>query len=162
MLYAKVKNGEIIQWPSPLPETYHDKGEEVVSETGEITYPNEVTVPNFNQLSDAELAVYGYLPHELIDPPHTVYDKFLGSTWEVLDDKVAETKQYQPKTAEEIANELVSKKASAERLLKKCDWAVVLDTPEKEEWIKYREILGNIAVNPQLDSQLPYPPKELF
>lgn len=162
MLYAKVKNGEIIQWPSPLPETYYDKGEEVVSETGEITYPNEVTVPNFNQLSDAELAVYGYLPHELIDPPHTVYDKFLGSTWEVLVDKVAETKQYRPKTQEEIDSELAGLKSNAEIALKESDWAVVLNLPNKQEWLNYREKLGNIYVSPSYDQEFPAKPRELF
>lgn len=47
-----------------------------------------------------------WVPHLLVDPPHTINDNWDGMKMEIVDNKVIETNLYSPKSAEQIAEEI--------------------------------------------------------
>lgn len=54
-----------------------------------------------------------WIPHVLVDPPHTINDNWDGMKFEVVGDQVVETNLYSPKSPEQIAAEIQGIKSQA-------------------------------------------------
>lgn len=55
-----------------------------------------------------------WLPHSLEEPAHTINDKYVGSRLEVRGSEVVEVKMYEPKSSEQIADEINNLKKLAQ------------------------------------------------
>lgn len=80
-----------------------------------------------------------WLRHRLEDKEHTINDNFVGSHYEVRGDVVVEVKDYSPKSAEQIADEINGLKQTAMREVAYADEK--LADPElgnREEWKAFR------------------------
>lgn len=131
--YCLIKNGNIIEGPTFLPE-------------------NTENVSNFYLLSDQELKTYGWLPYTLINNPQE--NQVLETTIiDILENEVVETKVYRDMTQTEIDDRdlmILNRKwknvrAKRNRLLSDSDWTQLNDSPvDKTLWSIYRNQLRDI------------------
>ena len=131
-----------------------------------------LTFSGFENLTEEQLHYYGWLPHVLIDPPHTQNDKFLGSVFEIKPDVVEEVNQYRPKTPEEILEDLWPTKEAGIKELNETDWTALpsVGDPEQSnpylvnqaEFIAWRSVVRNMVVNTQPGDIIPPRPVEVW
>jgi hypothetical protein len=101
-----------------------------------------------------------WLPHRLVDVEHTVNDNFLGSVMSISGNEVLETKQYSPKSAEQIADEVNSIIARATENVAEADEKLADDNvTNKEEWRAYRNAWEQVKSVTRLGEELPMPPE---
>lgn len=129
-------------WSVPFTYTYEGN-----------TFEKGIAISGFGNLTNEELRYYGWLPHVLIDPPHTWIDKFIGSVNVIEPTQVVETNQYVPKTPEEIAEDLQPIKDEGKTLLADSDWT---DIPATGDATKSNPYLANQSEFTAWRSQVRY------
>lgn len=81
-----------------------------------------------------------WLPHRLEDTEHTINDNYVGSHHEVRDGEVVEVKDYEPKSAEQIADEIQSIKDRAASEIAFAE--TILANPElgnRNDWVSFKD-----------------------
>jgi len=131
MNYVYVEDGEIIEGPRGLPRSWRN-------------------ISGLNLLDNDSLKSLGWLPVRLEEG--TPDEKFVGSTFTIRENEVAETKQWRKYTVEEKQEIEVQKakqtRSERNQKLKDSDWTQVLDAPLNEQgknsWTVYRQALRDV------------------
>ena len=80
-----------------------------------------------------------WIPHVLVDPPHTINDKWDGQKFEIIGDQVVETNLYSPKSAEQIQQEVEALKQHAIQEVAYADKKLASENlPRREQWEQFR------------------------
>ena len=124
---------------------------------------NGVVVDGPRAFADATAPDASWLPHRLEDPAHTINDNFDGSHFEVRGNEVVEVKDYSPKSAEQIADEVNGFKALATTNVAKADEKLADEaTTNKADWQAYRDAWQALTSITELswDYNAPVEPQE--
>lgn len=128
MNYCLIENNSIVDGPRGLPRSWRN-------------------ISGLNWLDDASLKQLGWLPSRVDEG--IVDEKFVGSTFTILENEVVETKQWRKFTDEERAD-IESQKAKEVRTdrnkrLAESDWTQLADAPvDVAQWSVYRQALRDV------------------
>jgi Phage tail assembly chaperone protein len=128
MNYCLIENNSIVDGPRGLPRSWRN-------------------ISGLNWLDDASLKQLGWLPSRVDEG--IVDEKFVGSTFTILENEVVETKQWRKFTDEERAD-IESQKAKEVRTdrnkrLAESDWTQLADAPVNvAQWSVYRQALRDV------------------
>lgn len=80
-----------------------------------------------------------WVPHVLVDPPHTINDNWDGQKFEVVGDQVIETNLYSPKPPEQIEAEILSIKTRAVQEVAYAELKLLTpNLPNRTEWENFK------------------------
>lgn len=140
MFYAKLKDGNVEQYPYTLTDLRRD-------------YPN-TSFPD--TMTDAELLAFNTVPVAPTEPPVVNYTKDIsrwainqGGSWvEVW----TVTDASQQEIADRLANQWQSVRSERDRILYSCDWTQLSDVPltaeQVEQWRVYRQQVRDVTNQP--------------
>jgi hypothetical protein len=162
MIYAKVKNSTLIQYPYGFSELQQDNPYTNFGSNTDVAYwfpQTETALVSGNVLVEVQLET----PPSINPDTETCIQQdtpaLVDNTW-VLEWTVVPLTEEQ-KLEREAAAKLANKQR-AEKLLTDTDWTQVADVPllNKQAFIDYRAAVRAVALNPTVDATFPTLPVE--
>lgn len=105
-----------------------------------------------------------WIPHIVVDPVHTINDKWDGMKLEIVNNQVIETNLYSPKSNEQIASEIQQLKNKAKAEIAYADYKLQNQSlPNRQDWEAYKIAFEQLLNITELswDHYIPNRPPEI-